>query len=125
VIIPESLPLSAARRWGDCIYSSGQLPLDKEGAIVSGSIRDQTAQALLNLQAALESEGASLRDVLKVTVWLTDARLFAEFNETYSEFFSEPYPARSTVVARLLGPADIEIEAIARFTGSSAVQTHS
>jgi enamine deaminase RidA (YjgF/YER057c/UK114 family) len=66
-----------------------------------------------NLEAVLASAGASLADVVKTTVWLTDGGLFGEFNDVYRTRFGTPYPARSTVIARLAVPVLVEIEAIA------------
>lgn len=105
-------PLSKTRRAGNLVFVSGQLPRGDGGAIVSGGIEDQTRRSLANLEAALKSAGGGLADVVKVTVWLTDARHFAGFNETYRSVFAQPYPARSTVISGLIA-GDVEIEAVA------------
>lgn len=76
--------------------------------------RDQTRQALANLEAVLKSEGLELADVVKVTAWITDADAMAEFNSVYREYFAEPYPTRSTIVSALVVPdALVEVEAVA------------
>lgn len=107
-------PLSSVRRAGNFLYLSGQLPRNQAGEIVGGGIEDQTRQVLANMNALLQANGAKLSDIVKVTAWITDARHFAGFNSVYREFFQEPFPTRSTVVAQLVMPgADVEIEAVA------------
>lgn len=106
-------PLSKCRWAGDLLFISGQLPRDGGGAIVAGDISVQTTQALANLVAILDSEGLTTSDVVKVTVWLTDAALVDAFNAVYRSVFAEPFPARSVVVSGLVAAADVEIEAIA------------
>jgi 2-iminobutanoate/2-iminopropanoate deaminase len=107
------LPLSAAVRAGDFVFVSGQLPLDQNGEIVTGGIEIQTRAALQRLRDALSQAGAEPTDVVKVTVWLSDARDFSGFNKVYREFFASEPPARSTVRCDLVLDARIEIEAIA------------
>jgi reactive intermediate/imine deaminase len=106
-------PLSQFRTAGPLIFVSGQIPRHRDGAICTGSITEQTAIVINNLEIALALAGASLADVVKTTVWLTDASLFGEFNEVYRARFGTPYPARSTVIAGLAVPVLVEIEAIA------------
>ncbi|NLA86545.1 MAG: deaminase [Clostridiales bacterium] len=107
-------PYSQAIRAGGFIYTSGQLPLDKSGALVADDITVQTRQVLDNLLAVLNAAAPESFDVVKTTVFLRDMNDFAKFNNAYAEFFSAPYPARSTVEVRRL-PKDvrIEIEAVA------------
>lgn len=106
-------PLSPAVRAGDFVFVSGQVPVDAEGQIVTGGIEAQTRQVLANLQAALALAGATLEDVVKTTVWLEDAREFGAFNRVYMSHFPGGKPARSTVEARLMIAAKVEIEATA------------
>lgn len=95
-------------------YSSGQIPLTAEGQMVSGDITEQTHQVFKNLQAVLESAGASLETVIKTTVFIKNMDQFADINEVYGQYFHSHKPARSTVeVARLPKDALIEIEVIA------------
>jgi 2-iminobutanoate/2-iminopropanoate deaminase len=108
-----SPPLSKARRAGDLLFISGQLPRGRSGEIVQGGVAVQTRQAIANLQAVLAEHGGTLADVVKTTVWLTDASLAGAFNAVYRELFAEPYPTRSTVVSGLLVDAHVEIEAVA------------
>lgn len=108
-------PYSAAITVGPFVYLSGQTPIDPAtGELVEGCADCQTCQALKNVSAVLEATGLTLGDVVKTTVFLTDMADFPKMNDVYAEFFSEPYPARSTVaVAALPKGSSVEIEAIA------------
>jgi len=111
---PAVGPYSPAVGIGDFVFISGQIPLDRDGKIVGYTPKDQTRKALENLRATLEAAGLTFADVVKTTVFIKDMDEFAAVNEVYGEFFSEPYPARSTVeVARLPKDLHVEIEAIA------------
>ena len=104
-------PYTPVVRAGDWIIVSGQLGL-KDGAIVSGGVKAQTAQSIENLKGQLKSVGASLKDVKKTTCFLTDMDTFATFNAAYSEGFGTSRPARSTIgVASLPVGGAVEIEA--------------
>lgn len=106
-------PYSQAIDLGEMIFTSGQIPVAPDGSI-SSDISQQTRQALLNLKAVVEAGGSSFDKVVKTTVFITDMAQFGEINAVYSEFFNEPYPARSCVqVAALPKGVSIEIEAIA------------
>ncbi|NLI95941.1 MAG: RidA family protein [Synergistaceae bacterium] len=100
---------------GDFLFLSGQIPIDpKTGSIVEGDAADQAEQVLKNVKAILESQGLTLRHVVKATVFSTDMGTFAAVNEVYGRFFSEEPPARSFVeVAALPKGALVEIEVIA------------
>jgi 2-iminobutanoate/2-iminopropanoate deaminase len=97
------------------IYTAGQIAIDPAtSAIVPGDIKDQTRQAIKNLEQILIAGKSSLKSVFKTTVFLKDMNEFGAMNEVYSEFFSATAPARSTVeVARLPRDAKVEIEAVA------------
>jgi 2-iminobutanoate/2-iminopropanoate deaminase len=97
------------------LFCSGQLGLDPNtGKLVEGGVGAQTRRALLNLAAVLSAGGASLRDVVKTTVFLVDMNDFVPMNEVYSEVFADSPPARSTLAAAALpAGALVEIEAIA------------
>jgi 2-iminobutanoate/2-iminopropanoate deaminase len=113
---PQAIgPYSAAVKAAGFVFSAGQLGIDPEtGDFVSGGIKAQTHQALLNLKAVLEAAGSSLEKVVKTTVFLKDMDEFTAMNEVYGEFFLADYPARSAVqVARLPKDGSVEIEAIA------------
>ena len=108
-------PYSAAIRVGDMLFCSGQTPIVPEtGELVEGCVGCQTTQVLTNVSAVLEAAGLTLDNVVKTTVFLTDMADFAKMNGVYAEFFTEPFPARSTVaVAGLPKDASVEIEVIA------------
>ena len=106
-------PYSQAIDLGEMIFTSGQIPVAPDGS-VSSDISEQTRQALLNLKAVVEAGGSNFDKVIKTTVFITDMAQFGDINAVYSEFFKEPYPARSCVqVAALPKGVAIEIEAIA------------
>jgi 2-iminobutanoate/2-iminopropanoate deaminase len=108
-------PYSQAIRVGNLVFTSGQIPLHPQtGDIVGETAAEQARQVLQNLQAVLQAAGASLQQVVKTTIFLTDLSQFAAVNAVYAEFFPENLPARSTVqVAALPRGVQVEIEAIA------------
>jgi 2-iminobutanoate/2-iminopropanoate deaminase len=112
---PAMGPYSHAVAAGNLLFISGQGPLDPAGTgVIKGTFEEETRLTLSNLQAVLEDAGSSLRDVIKVMIFLADMDNFREFNKVYKEFFSEDCPARSCVeVARLPADFQVEIEAIA------------
>ena len=97
------------------VYTSGQVAQDpKSGKLIDGGVAAQTAQAINNIETVLAAAGKSLSDVVKVNVYLTDMKSFAEMNTVYAECFKAPYPARTTVaVAALPLGAAVEIEVVA------------
>lgn len=106
-------PYSQGKRFGDLVFTAGQIGLDGEGKLPE-SVADQTRQALRNLRAVLGAGGASFEGVIKTTIFLADMNDFAEVNRIYEEYFGRSAPARSTVqAARLPKDALVEIEAIA------------
>ena len=108
-------PYSQAIQVGNLVYTSGQIPIDPAtGIFVEGGIKEQTRQSLTNVKAILEEAGLSMRNVVKITVFMADMNDFADMNTVYAEFFSEPYPARSAVAVKTLPKgALIEIEVVA------------
>jgi 2-iminobutanoate/2-iminopropanoate deaminase len=108
-------PYSQAVRAGNMLFLSGQIPLDPAtGHLVTGDIREETAQVLRNLRAVLLAAGATFGQVVKTTIYLTSLSDFAAVNEAYASVFREPYPARATVeVSKLPRGARVEIDAIA------------
>ena len=107
-------PYSQAFRAGDTVYLSGQIPLDpKTGELVSGDIEAEIRRVFLNLQAVAETAGDGFKDVVRVTIYLTDLSHFGKVNEIMSEYFRDPYPARVTVgVAALPRGARVEVDAV-------------
>ncbi len=113
-------PYSQGITCGEMLFTSGQLPIDPETKKIPEDIQDQARLALGNVLAVVRAGGASLSDIVKVTVFLLNINDFAALNEVYKELFDDeevqPYPARSAVqVAKLPGPngCKLEIEAIA------------
>jgi 2-iminobutanoate/2-iminopropanoate deaminase len=113
---PKALgPYSQAVRAGGFVFVSGQGAVDPAaGKAVAGGIAEQTARALENVKGILEAAGASLANVVKVTVYLQDMNDFSVMNQVYARYFAENPPARATVeVSRLPMDFRIEIDAIA------------
>ena len=85
-------------RAGDFIFVTGTGPIDPStGNLVGDTIEQQTEQTIDNISAILEADGAWLRDVVKVTVHLSDTSHFGRYNSVYAKRFSQPYPVRTTV----------------------------
>lgn len=110
-------PYSQAVRVGNTLYTSGQTPLDPAtGELVHGDITAQTRRVFENLKAVLTAADASFSNVVRVGIYLTDLGNFAAVNEVMKEYFSEPYPARSTIgVAALPRDSIVEIDMVAVF----------
>lgn len=108
-------PFSEAVRAGDFIYLSGQIGDDPATAkLPPGGIEPESRQVLTNVKKVLETNGASLSDVVKCTVFLADIAEWATFNTVYREFFKKPFPARSALGASGLAMnARVELECIA------------
>lgn len=112
---------SQATTDGSLLFTAGQIPMTPDGTLLDDQpIAKQTQQCLDNIREILVAEGATLDDVLKVTVYLADIDTFDEFNRAYGEFFSADPPARSAVeVAALPKGVAIEIEAIAEISDTA------
>ena len=108
-------PYSQGIKACNLVFVSGQLPIDPAGNGDLITEPKEAAKAVLNnIKAILEAGGATMDQVVKVTIFLTDMNDFSAVNEVYAEFFNEPCPARSTyAVAGLPKGAILEIEAIA------------
>ena len=110
---PKGPPLTQYRTHGDLVFTSGQIGLLPDGAVPD----DFDAQAHLAIQALkrqLEAAGASFETTIKTTVFITRHEDFGAMNQIYTEYFSHPWPARSTLVTGLALPALLfEIEAVA------------
>lgn len=107
-------PYSQVVESGSLLFLAGQIPLTPAGQMLQGDIAAQTRQVLNNLKAVLKEAGAQMDDIVKTTIFLADLSDFETVNGVYAEYFSEPFPARSTVqVAHLPKGARLEIDAIA------------
>lgn len=112
----EPFCLSQGFRIGDLIILSGQAAMTAEGAVVGvGDFDAQAEQVFRNIAALLAVSGASLADVIKVTIYLTDMQYFPRIVELRRKWFTAPYPADSIVEVRALALPElmIEIEATA------------
>jgi 2-iminobutanoate/2-iminopropanoate deaminase len=99
---PPQGAYSQGWRAGDFIFVTGTGPIDPgTGELVGSEIEPQTEQTIDNILAILEAEGATLNDVVKVNVHLSDTGLFARYNAVYAKRFSRPYPVRTTVGSNL------------------------
>ncbi len=105
---------SQAIQSGSLVFLSGQIPLDPSTMeIVAGDFEARVRRVFENLSAVAEAAGATLGQIVKLTIYLTDLDNFATVNSVMAEFFDEPYPARAALgVASLPKGADVEAEAI-------------
>ena len=111
---PGNLPFSAAVRAGPMLYLSGQLGTDSSGRLVPGGIGPETAQALANIRALLESQGSGMGRVVKCTVMLADMSEWGAMNQEYVRHFTAGLPARSAFGATGLAlGARVELECLA------------
>jgi 2-iminobutanoate/2-iminopropanoate deaminase len=106
-------PYSQAVVADGVLYCSGQVPLDPaSGELVDGGIAEQARRCLESLDAVCQAAGTGLADAARIGIYLTDMNLFGEVNEVYANFFSEPFPVRTTVgVAALPKGALVEMDA--------------
>ena len=110
-------PYNHAVRVGDLLFTAGQIPIDPAtGNLVAGDIKAQTERVLQNLKAILDDQHLTFANVVKSTVFLTNLGDFAAMNEVYAKYFTENYPARSTIqVSALPKGAMVEIEVVAHY----------
>jgi 2-iminobutanoate/2-iminopropanoate deaminase len=107
---------SQAVRVGSFLFISGQLPIDRDGNAVKGTVAQEAAQTLENIRAILEAAGGTIADIVQCTIYISDIAQWAEVNGTYGAFFSEVpvLPARAVVpVKEMHYGAHTEIQAIA------------
>jgi 2-iminobutanoate/2-iminopropanoate deaminase len=109
-----SFPYTPVVASGELVFTSGQVANDASGHVVSQEIEAQCRQVLDNVRACLAGAGCTLSDVIKVNGFLTDLDNFDVYNAVYSEYFSEPYPTRTTVGAALAPGFLVEVEVVAR-----------
>ena len=106
-------PYSQGIEISNLVYTSGQIPVNAATGEVPEGIEAQTRQSLENVKAVLEAGGSSMKNAVKLLIFIKDMNDFIKINEVYGQFFTENYPARSCVeVARLPKDVLIEIEAI-------------
>jgi len=104
-----ALPFSEFIEKNGFIFVSGQVPLNDNDQMLEGTLEEKTHQVMKNLQKVLTSAGASLSDVVKTTIFLTDMSDYTTVNSVYASYFKENYPARETICVKAL-PLNSEIE---------------
>jgi reactive intermediate/imine deaminase len=109
----QALPFCQATKAGGFVFVSGQVAMNEHGEIIDGGIVAQSRKTLDNVLAILAKAGCGVEDVVKVGVWLDDARDFQSFNRIYSEYFGDTPPARCCVQSPLMVDAKVEVDAIA------------
>lgn len=105
---------SQAIKVNNTVYLSGQIPLHPVSMqMVDGDMRAQITQVFENLSAVCEAAGGSLKDIVKLNIFLTDLAHFALVNEVMAQYFVQPYPARAAVgVASLPRAAQVEMDGV-------------
>jgi 2-iminobutanoate/2-iminopropanoate deaminase len=102
---------SQAIRAGEFLFLAGQGPFDAAGAHAGPTIAGQVRQVLANLDAVARAAGGSLQDAVRVGMYITDMKHFAEMDAEYRTFFTDPMPARTTIQSDLVG-FDVEGDAV-------------
>lgn len=113
-VAPAIGPYSHAVMHGGILYTSGQIPLNVEGELVSEDVKEQTEQVMKNIENILNEVGMDFKNVLKSTIFIADMGDFPVINEVYGSHFKGRLPSRSCVeVSRLPKDVKVEIEVIA------------
>lgn len=116
--IPRShLPFSPVTKVGELLFVSGQASVDKTGKIVSDSFEGEMRRSIENLKAILEAAGSDLQHVVQTRNYVRDDADIPEFNRIYREYFSAPYPARTTITNCLGSALRYEIDCMAVVKG--------
>ncbi|EKM94895.1 endoribonuclease [Stutzerimonas degradans] len=104
---------SQAIKAGNTVYLSGQIPLDPKTMELVEGFEAQAVQVFENLKSVAEAAGGSLKDVVKLNIFLTDLGNFATVNEVMGRYFQQPYPARAAIgIAALPKGSQVEMDAI-------------
>ena len=112
--VPQShLPFSPAIKAGDYVFISGQASVDDEGKIVNGTFGEECRRSFENLGKILSAAGLDFSDVIQVRNYVNHQEDLAEFNQIYREFFSTPFPARTTIMGCLGTLLKFEVDAVA------------
>lgn len=108
-------PFSPVRRAGGLLFLSGEVAFDDDGAVPEG-VAAQTRLVLRRIERTLEREGLSLANIVSVTVHLVNSEDFTAFNDEYSRVLRPPFPARTTVCAKLVDDVLVEVSVVASET---------
>lgn len=116
--VPRShLPFSPVTKVGELLFVSGQASVDKTGKIVSDSFEGEMRRSIENLKAILEAAGSDLQHVVQTRNYVRDDADIPEFNRIYREYFTAPYPARTTITNCLGAALRYEIDCMAVVKG--------
>jgi 2-iminobutanoate/2-iminopropanoate deaminase len=118
--ISSHLPFSAAVEANGFVFVSGQASVDEQGAIVSGDFEQEMRRSMENVRRILASAGLNLGDVVRVTSYVHDPAHVPQYNVLYREYFSAPFPARTTITSCLSPALKFEIDVIAARRSSRA-----
>lgn len=110
---PRGLPLSPFRRVGDTVYVAGQGAVNEKGEYTSRDFEDQFRDTLANVEKVLAQAGVGLSDVVQVRGYVQHSDDLPLYNHLYREYFSEPFPARTTIVNCLPAGLLFEIDCVA------------
>lgn len=115
IIVGElKLPFSHATRFGDFVFVSGQASVDlNTGEIIAGTFAEEFELSMKNLRTVLEQAGARWEDIVKVGCFVRRDEDLAEYNQLYRNYFSEPFPARTTITNCLPPSLLFEIDCVA------------
>jgi 2-iminobutanoate/2-iminopropanoate deaminase len=108
------LPFSAAVESGGFVFVSGQASVDDRGQIIRGAFEDEMRRSMENLRAVLAAAGLDFRDVVQVRSYVGRREDLAEYNRLYSDYFTPPLPARTTLIGVLSDVLLFEIDAVAK-----------
>jgi len=117
----SGFPYSNVAVSGDLVAVASQVPFDEEHHLVSREFLAQAHRVFANLRRCLQVAGCDFDDVIKVTSYLADPGLIDQYNEIYRQYFSPPYPARTTIACQLVVPGMlVQVDAFARKPDSSS-----
>lgn len=107
------LPFSPCVRVGDLVFVSGQASVDATGKIISDTFEGEFRRSVENMRKVLKTAGCELKDVIQTRNYVRDGDALPEYNQLYREYFSAPFPARTTITNCLTAALRYEIECIA------------
>ena len=112
--VPQShLPFSPGVKCGQFLFISGQASVDMEGKIVNDTFENECRRSFDNLKRIVEAAGLTMADIVQVRNYVADEKDLVKFNEIYREYFSAPFPARTTLIGCLGTILKFEVDATA------------
>lgn len=111
--IASHLPFSAAVEANGFVFVSGQASVDRTGTIVPGTFEEEMRRSMENVIDVLQSAGLTLENVVRVTSYVHDVADVALYNQLYLDYFSQPYPSRTTITSCLSPALKFEVDVIA------------